>query len=109
MHLSRMLSIKFNLFLLLQLLIISNTSPTSYNKQLKWFNSNIQHHIKCLRTLRRKLNKCPTENKKKKYEDFSNLLQAKINPAKANYESDLIIAFVITIIQKSTNTLGVLV
>ena len=69
------------------------TSPTSYNKQPKWFNSNIQHHhIKSLRTLRCKLNKCPTENNKK-YEDFSNLLQAKINSAKANYKSDLITAF----------------
>ena len=57
-----------------------------------WFNSNIQHHIKCLRTLRCKLNKCPTENNKK-YENSSNLLQAKINSAKANYESDLITAF----------------
>ena len=60
------------------------TSPTSYNKQPIWFNSNIQHHIKCLRTLRGKLSNCPTENNKKKYKDFSNLLQTKINSAKAN-------------------------
>ena len=49
--------------------------------------------IKCLRTLRRKLNKRPTDNNKTKYENSSNLLQAKLSSAKTNYESDLITAF----------------
>ena len=68
-------------------------SSISHNKQPIWFNSNIRHHIKCLRTLRRKFNKRPTDNNKMKYENSSNLLQAKITSAKANYESDLITAF----------------
>ncbi|MCY3929513.1 MAG: reverse transcriptase family protein [Acidobacteria bacterium] len=69
------------------------TVPTCYNKQPTWFNSDIRHHIKCLRTLKRKLNKRPTNNNKVKYENSSNLLQAKISSAKANYESNLISAF----------------
>ena len=69
------------------------TSSTSHNKQPIWFNSNIRHHIKCLRTLRCKFNKRPTDNNKMKNENSSNLLQAKITSAKANYESDLIMAF----------------
>ena len=54
------------------------TSPTSYNKQPTWFSSDIRHHIKCLRTLRRKLNKRPTDNNKIKYANSSNLLNLEI-------------------------------
>ena len=35
-------------------------APIHYNKQPTWFNSDIRHHINCLQTLRRKLNKNPT-------------------------------------------------
>ena len=61
------------------------------NKQPNWFNSNIRHHIKCLRTLWHKLNKHPTDYNKMKYKNSSNLLQTKISSA--NYESDLITSF----------------
>ena len=64
-----------------------------HNKQPAWFNSDIRHHINCLRTLKRKFNKHPTTNNKAKYENSCNLLQAKINSAKDTYESTLINSF----------------
>jgi len=69
------------------------TILTRLNKQPIWFNSEIYHHTNRLRTLKCKLNKHPTLNNKLKYENSSNLLQTKINSAKANYESNLISAF----------------
>ena len=65
---------------------------TIYNKQPIWFNSDIRHRIKCLRTLMYKLNKCPTGNNKK-YKNSSNSSKQILSPTKANYESDLITAF----------------
>ena len=68
-------------------------APIHYNKQPVWFNSDIRHHINCLRTLRRKLNKHPTNNNKTKYNNSSTLLQTKIRSAKDNYESNLVASF----------------
>ena len=45
-----------------------------------------------MRTLKCKLSKRPTENNKMKYDNSSNLLQAKISSVKTNYESDIITA-----------------
>ena len=65
-------------------------APIHYNKQHTWFNSDIQHHINCLRTLRCKLNKNPTNNNLVKYDNSTNPLHSS---AKDNYESRLIISF----------------
>jgi len=65
-------------------------APMHYNKQP---TSDIWHHINCLRTLRRKLNKHPTNHNQVKYDNSSNLLQAKISSAKDNYESSQITSF----------------
>ena len=57
--------------------------PIHYNKQPAWFNSDIQYHINCFRTLGRKLNKHPTNNNQTN--NSSNLHQEKISSAKDNY------------------------
>jgi len=64
-----------------------------YNKQPAWFNSDIQHHINCLRTLRCKLNRHRNNNNKIKYNNSCNLLQAKISSAKDDYEPNLVASF----------------
>ena len=60
------------------------------SSQPVWFNSDIRHHINCLRTLRRKFNNNPTEYNKNKLDSSQNLLQAKISNARTIYESNLI-------------------
>jgi len=50
--------------------------------------------------LRRKLSKHPANNNKIKYNNSSNLLQAKISSAKDNYESNLVASFTNTINSK---------
>ena len=47
------------------------------NSQPVWFNSDIRHHINCLRSLRRKFNNNSTEYNKNKLETSQNLLQAR--------------------------------
>ena len=56
----------------------------------KWFDSDIRHHLKCLRTLRRKFRSQPTPQRKKKIDFMENLLQEKLSFAKATYENKLI-------------------
>ena len=56
----------------------------------KWFNSEIRHHQKCLRSMRRKCKSCPTLRMKNKIQQSEKLLQSRIEQAKANYESKLI-------------------
>ena len=66
------------------------TTVINHQRQPKWFNSDIRHHIKCLHTLKRKYNKHPTDSNKVKIEESENLLQAKISHAKSNYEANLV-------------------
>ena len=47
----------------------------------KWFNSDIQHHLKCLWTMRRKYKSNPTQHRKNKIELSEEQLQIKQNPA----------------------------
>ena len=56
----------------------------------KWFNSEIRHHQKCLRSMRRKCKSCPKLRMKNKIQQSEKLLQSRIEQAKANYESKLI-------------------
>jgi len=55
-----------------------------------WFNPDIRHHINFLRTLRRKFINNPTEYNANKLDSSQELLQAKINNVKTNYETNLI-------------------
>ena len=56
----------------------------------KWFNSDIRHHLKCLRSLKRKFTTHPTKNRESKIHEMENLLQLKFSQAKSNYETKLI-------------------
>ena len=56
----------------------------------KWFNSNIRHHQKCLRMLRRRFIVQPTLQRENKIRHMENLLQSKLVQAKSDYESELI-------------------
>ena len=56
----------------------------------KWFNSDIRHHLKCLRTLRRKFKTYPASHRKKSIHCMENLLQEKLVQAKATFENKLI-------------------
>ena len=53
----------------------------------KWFNSDIRHHLKCLRSLKRKFTTHPTKNRESKIHEMENLLQLKLSQAKSNYET----------------------
>ena len=56
----------------------------------KWFNSDIRHHLKCLRTLKRKFERQPTLQRKNRILTMENLLQSKLVQAKSDYENSLI-------------------
>ena len=56
----------------------------------KWFNSDIRHHLKCLRTKRRKFNSRPTLHQQNSIEASEDLLQQKMVQAKSNFERKLI-------------------
>ena len=55
-----------------------------------WFTSDIRHHIKCLRTLRRKFRLHPSDEMAAKVKSLEILLQEKIRLAKNSFESSLI-------------------
>ena len=55
-----------------------------------WFTSDTRHHIKRLRTLRRKFRLHPSDEMAAKIESLEVLLQEKITLAKNSYESSLI-------------------
>ena len=59
-------------------------------KDPKWFDSDIRHHLKCLRTLKRKFKSQPTSQRGNKICDLELLLQSKIVNAKPNFENNLI-------------------
>ena len=56
----------------------------------KWFISDVRHHQKCLRTLKRKFNIHPTQERKNKILKMERLLQSKPVQAKSDYETKLI-------------------
>jgi len=58
--------------------------------QPKWYTSKIKHHIKCLRTLRCKYRRHPTESKANAIKNSEASLELKINNAKLAYESKLV-------------------
>ena len=55
-----------------------------------WFNSEIRHYIKPLRTLRRKCNKHSTANNVAKLKSLESLLSTKVSAAKFDYETKLV-------------------
>ena len=60
------------------------------NQQPRWFTPEIRHHIKCLRTLRRKHKRHPTNHHSEAIYHSETILQVKISKAKIDYESNLI-------------------
>ena len=56
----------------------------------KWFDSDIRHHLKCLRTMRRKFKTHPSSQKSHRIHELEHLLQCKLVHAKATFESNLI-------------------
>ena len=56
----------------------------------KWFNSEIRHHMKCLRTLRRKCHCHPTPHNLTKLNLYEPDLQKRIIAAKTSFEMNLI-------------------
>ena len=65
----------------------------SHRNDPKWFNSEIRHHLKCLRSLRRKFKSHPMLHIMNKIQQSEKNLQSKIQQAKSNYESKLIASF----------------
>ena len=63
------------------------------NNQPLWSNPDIWHHIKCLRTFRRKYNNHPTEHNLANLEQSQQQLQLKISAAKSDYEHNLVSEF----------------
>ena len=62
----------------------------SHRHDPKWFNSEIRHHLKCLRSMRRKFKSHPTFHMDNKIQQSEKLLQSRIEQAKVVYESKLI-------------------
>ena len=56
----------------------------------KWFTSDIRHHLKCLRSLRKRFKSRPTQHVSLKIRDYEDLLQLKMAHAKAFFEKKLI-------------------
>ena len=56
----------------------------------KWFDSDIRHHLKCLRTLRRRFRCHPTSNLRSRIDNSELLLKLKMLTAKSSFESNLI-------------------
>ena len=56
------------------------------NQQPRWFTPEIRHHLKCLRTLRRKHKRHPTNHHSEAIYHSEAILQAKISKAKIDYE-----------------------
>ena len=61
-----------------------------HRKCPKWFNSDIRHHLNCLRTLRRRNKSRPSNNLMRKIQISEELLKLKMTQAKSNFESKLI-------------------
>ncbi len=59
----------------------------------KWFTPNISHSLNCLRTLRKRFSKYPTDHIKAEIEILESELKAKISSAKSVYEANLITRF----------------
>ena len=59
----------------------------------KWFNSDIRHHLNCLRTLRRKLRIHPSEHIKSRIDSSEEALKEKMSSAKSMFETELIKSF----------------
>ena len=66
----------------------------------KWFNPEIRHSIKCLRSLRRRYERHPTQHIFNTIDSLEKVLQDKIAAAKQTFESDLINTYASTNIFK---------
>ena len=61
-----------------------------HHQDPKWFNSEIRHHLKYLRSMRKKYKSHPTLHRREKIQYSENCLQNKIEQAKVAYETKLI-------------------
>ena len=68
-------------------------TKTAIDNQPAWFNSNIRHQIKCLRTLRRKTKQRFSLNKLKRLQDAEDTLQRSITEVRVMFEEKLICDF----------------
>ena len=56
----------------------------------KWYDSDIRHHLKCLRTLRRRFKCHPSSNLRSRIDNSELLLELKMLNAKSSFETNLI-------------------
>ena len=63
------------------------------HKDPKWYDSDIRHNLKCIRTLKRKDRKSqPSPMRRNKIKDLQHYVQSKLLHAKTNFENNLIIS-----------------
>ena len=74
------------------------------NNNPPWFNSNIPHHLNCIRSLRKKYGLKPLACNKMKLENAEARLLELMSAAKSSYESQPVEQFALTIATKSSNT-----
>ena len=72
---------------------IPKIKTTTHNNQPVWFNSNIRHQIKCVRTLRRKTKQRFNLSKLKRLQEAEDTLQKSIIKARVMFENKLICDF----------------
>ena len=58
--------------------------------QPKWFNSDIRHHLNCLRTMKRRFRLCPSVHYSNKIKMLETSLQNEITQARVTFESNLL-------------------
>ena len=68
----------------------SVTCPRGHSALPKWFDKNLRHDLKCLRTLRRRCKSHPTAYLFRKLADSESRLRTNISLAKTSYESRLV-------------------
>ena len=70
------------------------TTSRRHSHLPKWFDSNICHNLKHIRTLSRQCASNPSPHSRKKFSDLESVLKDKITKAKSAYESNLILNYI---------------
>ena len=82
--------VKFAIYSAIELFVPLVSCPRSYSHLLKWFNSDLRHKLKCVKTLRRRYNSHPTSHVFGRLSDLESRLMAGISSAKSDFESQLV-------------------
>ena len=78
--------VKFAIYSAIELFVPLVSCPRSYSHLPKWFNSDLRHKLKCVKTLRRRYNSHPTSHVFGRLSDLESRLMAGISSAKSDFQ-----------------------